>query len=187
GEVTGSSGTAWEVRFEEFVFGDVRALIAFSEKFESRSHLDRFLLVESFGEGRELAKPPAWARHGTSLVLRMEVSRPASRIRAQELGTDLALTEDGDTFPSGRIVGGVDALPQKIRLCMSYQKGGGLFYAPEFGSRVSEYFALYADSPWLDRLLKLEMIRLACIPYRERFLFQDREYTPFQCVELVIS
>jgi hypothetical protein len=186
GEIVGSSGSQWEVRLDEFVFGDVRSLTAFSEAFEGRSHLDRFVLVESFGEGRVLAAAPGWRREGNSFLLRLEVCPPASRISAQELGTDIALTDDGDIASHGGIVGGAEALPQKIRLCMSYQKGGSILFT-DFGSRLSEFVALYGDSPSLDRLLTLEAIRLACIPYRENFLGKELEYTPFQCVSRVVS
>ena len=48
----------------------------------------------------------------------------------------------------------------------------------DFGSRLSEFVALYSDSPWLDRLLTVEAIRLACIPYRDNLLGEDLEYTP---------
>jgi len=185
GEVVGTKGSEWAIRLDEFVFGNVRDLMAFGEAFEARDQLDRFVLVESFGEGRVLASAPAWTRDGHSLLIRIEVCPPAPRIPAQSLGTDIALTEDGD-ISFGRRVGGVDALAQKIRTCMSFQKGESTLF-DNFGSRLSEFVALYGDGPWLDRLLALEAIRLACIPYREQFLGKLREYTPFQCVSRVIS
>jgi hypothetical protein len=182
----GGGGSQWEVRLDEFVLGDVRSLMSFSEEFDRRSQLDRFVLVESFGEGRVLAAAPGWRREGSAFLLRLEVCPAATRIPAQQIGTDIALTEDGDISSPARLVGGVDALPQKIRLCMSYQKGGSALFT-DFGSRLSEFMALYSDSPWLDRLLKLEAIRLACIPYRENFLGKELEYTPFNCVSRVVS
>ena len=65
------------------------------------------------------------------------------------------------------------------------REGSRLF--TDFGSRLSEFMALYGDSPWLDRLLTLEAIRLACIPYRETFRGKEMEYTPFRCVSRVFS
>jgi hypothetical protein len=186
GDIVGSSGSQWDVRLDEFVFGDVRSLTTFGEEFATRSHLDRFVLVESFGEGRVLAAAPVWRREGNSFLLRLEVCPPASRIPAQQLGADIALTENGDIPLRWNLVGGVEALPQKIRLCMSYQKAGSALFT-EFGSRLSEFVALYSDSLLLDRLLMIEVIRLACIPYQERFLGKDLEYTPFNCVSRVIS
>jgi hypothetical protein len=186
GEIVGGSGSQWEVRLDEFVFGDVRSLMAFSESFEGRIPLDRFALVESFGEGRVLAAAPAWRREGNSFLLRLEVCPPSARIPAQKLGTTIALTEDNDISSPSRCVGDVDALPQKIRLCMSHQKGGNTLFT-DFGSHLSEFMALYGDSPWLDRLLTLEAIRLACIPYRETFRGKEMEYTPFNCVSRVFS
>ena len=51
---------------------------------------------------------------------------------------------------------------------------------PRAGSRLKEYFDAFEDSPWLQRWVKLEVIRLACIPYRDIIL--NKEYTSLQSV-----
>jgi len=186
GAITGSSGWRWDVRLDDFVVGDIRTLTRYSESFSAINYLDRHILVESFGEGRVLTAPPSWVQNGPTCSASVHVRPPAARKRAQDLGTDLALGEDGDIFGrNGRMatVSGVEALPQKLRTCLSFRKGEWI--EPDFGSRIAEYVATYRGSTWLDQLLTLEVIRLASIPYRDRTL--KTASTPLQCVERVIS
>jgi hypothetical protein len=56
-------------------------------------------------------------------------------------------------------------------------------FHPDFGARLAEYYNNYKTSPWLEALLKLEVIRQASIPYHDTI--QNREYTPLQCIERV--
>jgi hypothetical protein len=56
-------------------------------------------------------------------------------------------------------------------------------FNPEFGTRLAEYYELYRASPWLGRLIKLEVIRQAAIPYKDPAL--GCAYTPLYCVERV--
>jgi hypothetical protein len=56
-------------------------------------------------------------------------------------------------------------------------------FNPEFGTRLSEYYELYRASPWLGRLIKLEVVRQAAIPYGDAILGSN--YTPLHCVERV--
>jgi hypothetical protein len=187
GELTASSGSRWNVRLDRFVAGDILKLTRYCEEFSLRSYLERYVLVESFGEGRVLAGPPTWVLTEGAYSVALEVRPRAPRKRAQDLGSDLALGEDGDLFlRNGQMarVSGVDALPQKIRTCLSFQKGEGPIH-PDFGSRIAEYFAIYNGTSWLDRLVKMDVIRMASIPYRDEML--KTEYTPLNCVERVIS
>jgi hypothetical protein len=187
GELTGGSSSRWSVRLDKFIAGDILKLTRYCEEFSARSYLERFILVESFGEGRTIARPPTWALNGGAYSVSVEVRARAPRKRAQDLGSDMAIGDDGDIFlKNGHMarVAGVDALPQKIRTCLSFQKGEGAIH-PDFGSRIAEYFATYKGTPWLDRFLKMDVIRLASIPYRDEFL--KTEYTPLQCIERVFS
>ncbi len=48
------------------------------------------------------------------------------------------------------------------------------------GSRFKEYFDAFEGSPWLSRWIRLEVIRFACVPYRDPV--DDRRFTQLQCV-----
>jgi hypothetical protein len=58
------------------------------------------------------------------------------------------------------------------------QRGESPFY-PTFGMCFFEYFEAYRASPWLDLLLKLDVVRQASIP------FKDGEMPPLLCVTQV--
>lgn len=51
--------------------------------------------------------------------------------------------------------------------------GESRFY-PKAGSRLKEYFDAFEKSPWLPRWVKLEVVRLACVPYYD--LVQRKAY-----------
>jgi hypothetical protein len=79
-------------------------------------------------------------------------------------------------------VSGLEALPQRIKTCLSHQKGESPFHR-DFGTRFAEYYRLLRGSPWFEHFLKLEVIRQAAIPYTDAIM--SRQYTPLQCVERV--
>jgi hypothetical protein len=81
-------------------------------------------------------------------------------------------------------VSGVDALPQRVKTCLSHQKGESPFHR-DFGTRFAEYYRLLSGSPWFEHFLKLEVIRQAAIPYLDPL--SHRQDTPFQCVERVFG
>ena len=65
-----------------------------------------------------------------------------------------------------------------LRQVLSMKKGEW-FFNPSLGTRIQEYYALFNDSPILVQLIKLEVIRMSCIPYNERL------DTPLRCVSRV--
>src|SRR5271155_2548737 len=82
------------------------------------------------------------------------------------------------------MVSGLGALPQRVKTCLSHQKGESPFHR-DFGTRFAEYYKLLSASPWFGHFLKLEVIRQAAIPYRD--IIMNRQYTPLQCVERVFG
>ncbi|MEZ0606840.1 hypothetical protein ACAX43_32750 [Paraburkholderia sp. IW21] len=62
------------------------------------------------------------------------------------------------------MVSGLDSLPQRIKNTLSMLQGESPFH-PKAGSRLKEYFDAFEQSPWLQRWVKLEVIRLTCVPY----------------------
>lgn len=111
-----------------------------------------------------------------------------SRISADRLPADIALNDDHDIFVSnGQLatVKGLEALPQLIKTCLSMIRGESPFW-PKYGSRIQEYRAEFFDSPWLPRLIKLETIRMAAIPYSVDIGLSN-PITPLKCVRKVLS
>jgi hypothetical protein len=184
GEIVAGSGTDQELRILHFVRGEFSTLVSFCERFEELKPWDRHILLAELGDGRVLASAPIWKKTTQGITVTCKLLPRAARIRAQDLGADIKLGDDHDITPSLETISGVDALPQKIQLCLSTQKGEW-FWDSNVGSRMAEYFTLFADSIWLDRLAKIEVIRMAAVPYRDNDA--DEESTPLQCVERVLA
>lgn len=143
---------------------------------------DRYVLVNSLGDGRRLSRGPAWRKDGTSVVLVCEVEQSFPRTDATHLGGTLATNDANDLFVvDGDLatVSGLDTLPQRIKEGLSMMRGESPFH-PKAGSRIKEYYDAFANTPWLQRWVKMEVIRLACIPYQDYVL--RTEYTPLQSV-----
>ncbi|WP_153950389.1 hypothetical protein [Cupriavidus sp. U2] len=182
GELLGTSGKNWSVRIDHFVDGDIRALIDFSERFDAHDPFDRYLVVNALGDGRQLATEPSWLRRGNSIELMCTVKDRFPCVDAHKLGATLATNAANDLFVENGDIGmvsGIDALPQRIKETLSMLQGESPFH-PKAGSRIKEYFDEFEDSPWLQRRIKLEVIRLACVPYRDRV--QNSAYTLLQSV-----
>lgn len=182
GELSGTAGREWTIRVGHFVEGDLRGVIEFGERFDQMDPYDRYLIVNSLGDGRLLARPPKWRRDGLFIEISCVVEEMFPRINAQKLGRTFATNSNNDIFVEDKSIAtveGLDALPQRIKESFSMLLGESPFH-PKAGSRLKEYFDAFEDSPWLPRLVRLEVIRLACIPLRDRANRCD--YTPLQCV-----
>jgi hypothetical protein len=168
GDIVGSKGTEWTIRLHHFVAGDIGVLIRMSESFGTLPRDEQFILANSLGDGRELDGPPSWRREDGALTVTVNVKPHFPRTSARDLGTGLKLIDGDLALVNGDIavVSGLDALPQKIQLCLWHQRNSSIF-AQRFGSRIGEYFSLFGHSPWFEQLTKLEMIRLASILARQ--------------------
>jgi hypothetical protein len=188
GELIGVEASEWNLRINHFVVGDFNRLIAFIDRFRDSPESDRYVSVNALGDARVLTGAPNVRKSDDGYLVSCAVDRSFPRIEAQQLGTDFAIwPETNDLFPkSGTIavVSGLDALPQTIRSNLSMQRGESLFNRG-YGARLGEYFDAFRGSPWLEQLLKLDVIRQAAIPYHDGIL--NRRYTPLQCVERVHS
>ncbi len=125
GEVIGTAGVAWTIRLDHFVSGDVDELIRMGEGFHAMPRDERFVLVNALGDGRVLDCAPVWRKEGGAIVVTATVQARFPRSSAKGLGTDLKLVNGDLAFVDGDLatVSGVDALPQKIQLCLWHQKG----------------------------------------------------------------
>lgn len=189
GEFLGTENAEWRLHLRNFVEGDVHALISYIDRFEQSAAMDRYVLVNFLGDGRALKSAPSMTMEKTGgYIVRCPVCPSADRIRAADLPSDFALSDKHDLMVGGgggiAMVSGVDALPQRVKTCLSHQKGESPFHK-DFGTRFAEYYRLLAGSPWFEHFLKLEVIRQAAIPYIDPIM--NGQYTPLQCVERVFG
>jgi hypothetical protein len=187
GELSAVDASEWSIQVRHFVEGDLATIIGFIDQFQKLALGDQYVLVNALGDGRVLSSGPALMKSGDGYLVKCPVGPAFPRIEAQRLGSDLAIspkTNDLYLDAKGNIarVSGLDALPQKVRSCLSLQRGESPFHG-DFGVRLAQYFDAFRGSPWLGQLLKLEVIRQAAIPYHDAVL--KRDYTPLQCVERV--
>lgn len=185
GELIGIETNIWSFRLDHFVVGDLSDLIRFGESFTNLDLYDRFVLVNAIGDGRELADGPRWSKQHNQLSLSVTVIESFPRIDAHNLPMDIALNEVNDIFITNgdlATVRGLDSLPQKIKLCLSTNRGE-IWFHPSLGTRIREYAQAFFGSPWLSRLIKLETIRMACIPHAEHD--PNQRMTPLMSVRKV--
>jgi hypothetical protein len=179
--------SGWSIQVRHFVDGNPSLLIGFIDQFETSPTSDRYILVNALGDGRVLLSAPALKKNGEGYLVKCPVAPGFPRIEAQRLGSDYAISPTTDDLYLDNKrniarVSGVEALPQRVRSCLSMQRGESPFHG-DFGVRIAEYFDAFRGSPWLGQLIKLEVIRQAAIPYRDEI--QKKDYTPLQCVERV--
>lgn len=187
GELVGADASTWSIKIGQFIDGDLSSLITFIDGFEKLSRADRYVLVNKLGEGRILLVAPAFKKDGDHYLVTCTVGAPSPHVDAQALGRDFSVepkTNDlhRDKLGNIAVVSGVDALPQRIRSCLSTQRGESPFFG-EYGVRTGYFFDAFRGSPWLAQMVKLEVIRQATVPYYDEKRKQD--LTPLQCVERV--
>lgn len=189
GELLGTSGNQWSVRIDHFVQGDTRTLIEFSEGFQRRDPFDTYLIVNALGDGRQLAAQPAWRRVGRSVELVCTVKDSFTRANVHDLESTIATGSLNDLLvESGNIamVSGVGALAQRIKQMLSMLQGESPFN-PKAGSRIKAYFDDFGDSPLLERWIKLDVIRLTCVPYYDAILKKAYTLVPsVRCVQEIV-
>lgn len=185
GELLGSSARAWNLRIDHFVQGNIRTLIAFIEGFKQRDPFDCFLVVNALGDGRQLAGEPTWRRAGRSLECSFPIRARFPIEDANALAPTLSSSASNDlVLEKGDLamVSGIASLPQRIKQALSYVQGESK-WNPKAGSRLKEFFDDFGDSPWLERWMKLDVIRLACVPYLD--FASKRPYTLIPSVRYV--
>jgi hypothetical protein len=187
GDVDLVQGLRWRLRVDHFVIGAFADLVSLSSALPTVPSYDRYVVVNSLGEGRSISGDLTVERNGAQLLVSCDVSPPFPRTPAEALQKDWALSAKHDLSVEGgdiATVSGLAALPQKLLTNLSMRRGESPFHTT-FGSRLAEYWTNYVGSPWLAELMKLDVIRLASIPYADPVLGQS--YTPLQCVERVNS
>lgn len=186
GELTGISTNEWTIKFSNFFTGDLSKLISFNERFHSIPTEEKFILVNLLGEGRLLSAPIKLNKLPDSYEVIVPVEIDTPRINCNSLPMDLDIFTTGDLFvnSSGDIatISGFEALPQKIYTSLSTIRGE-IYSHPTLGSRIRQFFHDFEGTMWLDKLVKLEVIRLSCIPIFDSIT--KNKYTPLHCVKNV--
>lgn len=184
GEINYAQDDQWHFEVEHFVAGDFPDLVRLAGHLMSIPEYDRYVLVNNLGEGRSIGSLSV-RREGGRVLVECQVAPNAPRTPAASLPRDFALSANHDLMLEGgdiAVVSGIAALPQKLLTCLSMRRGESPFFQ-DFGSRLAEYWVNYMGSPWLEELLKLDIVRLASIPYSSPI--SKESYTPLMCVERV--
>jgi hypothetical protein len=187
GDLTHIEAGSWTLRLRHFLIGDMHRIISFIDGFSGEAPENRYILSNELGDGRVLIAAPTLTKQADGYSLLCPVAPGAPRVDAQKIGSASAAhpeTNDMYVDERGHIarVAGVDYLPQLVREVLSMQRGESPFW-PTFGMRFFEYFEAYRGTPWLGLLFKLDVIRQASIPFKERPT--DRMNTPLRCVTRV--
>lgn len=188
GEIVSVNGNVWTCMIESYISGSIQDITYMIDNFDSLREDERYILDNVTGDGRSITSPPRWEKRGNDYFVEFTVAPRYLRTDVNELGGDIAIDIKKPDFSlkngSMHLVEGIDALPQKIALNM-WKRLGEDSFSPHYGSRISELFPLYFGTQWLEHVLKLELIRLASIPQYDEYT--DNSYTPFMCVNRVIS
>jgi hypothetical protein len=183
GDCVSVSEAAWSFNLEHLIAGDRMSLGSYIGGFAGLPAAARYVLSNEQGDGRTLSGAPTLTKEGSGFRLLCPVLPSFPRVDVQNLGSDMALhPETGDIYADkGGIarVSGLAYLPQKVQTLLSLQQGESPFH-PTFGVRFFEYLQTYKQSAWLDRLLMLEVVRQASIPFEDAL--NKRLDTPLRCV-----
>jgi len=184
GQMRSVESNTWTVAIRHFLAGDVTTLLSFIERFGKTPEAERYVLVNDFGDGRVLASTPSIVSTSEGYDVRCPIAPSVERADARDLPRDFELRHGDLALENGvwAMVSGLSALPQTIKRSLALMQGESPMH-PTFGSRLSEYCEIFGDSPWLSRILKLDIVRLAAIPYYDTLT--STRATPLRCVTRV--
>jgi hypothetical protein len=186
GEFTGVDATGWKARIKHFVLGDALELVSYASNFENVESDGRYVLMNALGDGRVLSGAPAITRNGSAFDVVFPIHASFARTQAQRVGSSMALSSETDDLfiENGKIarVSGLAALPQNLQTSLGLAMGESPFHS-RWGTRISLFYRDFGKSVWLNRLIKMEIIRLASIPQDNRM--NNSTHTPLLCVDRV--
>lgn len=159
----------WRFRVERFVIGNEVELIEFCSTCTVLLENERFVVVESQGDGRVISTQPIWSKSEIGyLELEIPIAPRAVQINPVALGTDLAIGQTGDIFFDATdlaLVSGVDNARQRIKTTLSTEMGSWAMDL-NYGSLCGMYYRQFKNNLMLlSRLFVLDMARLATIPH----------------------
>ena len=185
GTLDGAGPDGHKLTIKHFLTGEPSMLFAYVNDFPTIFPDKRFVLINELGEGFLLGGVPTLQLDGPVWKLRVPLEPRAVRTSVHKLGSSLAQDETGDILIRDgdlAMVSGLAAFPQDLTNLLSLAKGEAVFHQ-NAGSRISEFFRDFTGSPWLNSLIKMEIIRLASIPVTDHVL--NRRYTPLRCADRV--
>lgn len=172
----------WVLEIKEYIRGTKFDLVDYISDFSDLTTEEKIIISESFSDGRQLTQPPAIIFENGNALLKCNVSLRAKLISVEEIGYDLALDDTGDLgIFSGELktVGGLDRLPQLLFIYLSTIKGE-IPRHPKLGVRLGEYYHLFKNTIWFNKIFKLEIIKAATINIDD-----DGLTTPLKCIQKV--
>jgi hypothetical protein len=186
-----TEGQLWTFSIVHFVLGDPTAIRHFADTFAAVGREDCFVCIEAEGIGRMLIDAPK-IDESAGIVVTVHVAAPLPQAEAREAfdvnkrGTDIAFDLSGDEpfLPSPwPLASGSDLIAQRMMILLERCKGGwGI--GQETGSRVAEFYEKFGTN-YITRIIAIEVIRLATVPYADPLL--KRTYAVLNFVERVRS
>lgn len=156
----------WKFVLNNYVYGDEYKLKEYCSNFASIDEIQKFIIIESQGDGRIIIDNPSW-EFNEKLELTIKVAQKTKRVDPSTLGYDLAIGRNGNLLLDNGDLGTVSGEKLAIQIMsivLSTSRRENQFY-PHFGSIFRKYFSDYKDKvDYLHRLLKLEISRLSTIP-----------------------
>lgn len=153
----------WVFQIVEPEIGDTATLMEYITTFDSTMTSESYIVVESLNDARQIDNVVLQPESGTA-VLNVVVRRKLPAADPQSFGTTLELDDSGDLASGFSLVSGKEAAKQEISPILGLKKGEW-FVAPESGTFISDYYGKYYNRlDMLERLIRLEFIRLAFIP-----------------------
>ena len=163
-------------RISHFLEGNVRELWALTVDFTKWPDEYRYALSNELGYGGLLSEPPSIERTEFGHEVTVHI-QPATERR----DVNAIKTLCPDTLG---MLNGIDAMLSVFSGVLGLACGTW-FADLQSGSFISDYHDRYADSPWLSKLIMLEIIRLSCVPRKSRGA--NTKATPLAWVKRVNS
>jgi len=178
----------WTFDVNRFLIGNEQSLTEIN--LTSLPQRQRYVVVESQGDGRSIVQNLKWERVSRNLRVSIRVSDKTPRSDPDNLA-DIAIDPiiiNGDFA----LLRGENCAKQIIMLTLS-TNFGDMWYSPSFGSYLSLYYWTFGnDLEILKRLFKLEITRLIAIPYlgdpnSPFYISSDDDRQPLDFINRVIS
>lgn len=156
----------WVFEIDHFVVGELENLKSLSIDFDNIASWNRYVVIESQGDGREL-KAFSWQLGSNRKYnISCKVMAKSPRTDPNKVGGDIAIGDNFDIFFENNdlaIVTGIASAIQSMRIIVS-GSFGDFMGNNSLGSDFSRYYFEYGtDVPLFTRLIKLEIIRLISV------------------------
>ncbi|MFH1728426.1 MAG: toll/interleukin-1 receptor domain-containing protein [Pseudomonadota bacterium] len=178
GNKIGGTGNEWNIEIKKFYKGSIADIGRFSENINEISKHNCYIILNSEGAGRLLKSPIQWYEKNDKYYINISVEKEFQRQNVISIGVDLDITN------ILKMINGLDRIPQMLQMSLGVKRGEALF-SEDRGSDISDYFARWGMSKMFEALIKLEISRLASIPYEDNV--SKKQYTPLRCVNRVID